>query len=224
MQPPQLAPGSPSMPRAQVMRRGTSRAVPVVVSAGLAVGVFCGLMFGVGTGKEQPAVAPSTGTNARPSSTEPEVIVPTTATIDPNMVGLATKGGGTVDAGTGSAAVAAAGTDASDAPASPPTTAKLMVEITPEAVAATAKITVDGKPVSGFAYDIDLEGAPKKDVEVVIKAAGYKPIEQKVTVDHDTTLKLELIKQRARPAIRRGGGGTSKKPPSKPPNSGHIDI
>src|SRR3954468_14623016 len=41
------------------IRRGTSKAVPVVVSAGLAVGVFCGLLFGVGTGKHDAQAAPS---------------------------------------------------------------------------------------------------------------------------------------------------------------------
>lgn len=32
------------------MQRRAPRAVPIVVSAGLAVGVFCGLLFGLGTG------------------------------------------------------------------------------------------------------------------------------------------------------------------------------
>ena len=45
---PQPMPGQP--PRAAVVRRGTSRAVPVVVSMGLAIGVFCGLLFGLSTG------------------------------------------------------------------------------------------------------------------------------------------------------------------------------
>src|SRR5436190_24020305 len=55
------------MPPRQV-RRGTSKAVPVVVSAGLAVGVFCGLLFGVGTGKE--ASATPTASNAKKISND----------------------------------------------------------------------------------------------------------------------------------------------------------
>src|SRR5437764_12153583 len=45
-QPPPVAAVPPPKPA----RPGTSKAVPVVVSAGLAVGVFCGLLFGLGTG------------------------------------------------------------------------------------------------------------------------------------------------------------------------------
>src|SRR4051794_5877643 len=59
--PPQSAPMMAQRP--QVMRRGTSRAVPIVVSAGLAIGTFCGLLFGLGTGGDVIA-APSKGTNA----------------------------------------------------------------------------------------------------------------------------------------------------------------
>src|SRR5512139_3234323 len=54
------------------MRRGTSKAVPIVVSAGLAVGVFCGLLFGVGKKNEAVAAAPSTGTNVKPPGEEPK--------------------------------------------------------------------------------------------------------------------------------------------------------
>src|SRR2546423_6128527 len=57
---PVAAQPSPSRPA----RQGTSKAVPVVVSAGLAVGVFCGLLFGLGTGKAK-ASAPSSGSNIK---------------------------------------------------------------------------------------------------------------------------------------------------------------
>src|SRR5690242_149786 len=49
--------GPPTMNRP--MRRGVSKAVPVVVSAGLAVGVFCGLLFGLGTDKDEANAAPA---------------------------------------------------------------------------------------------------------------------------------------------------------------------
>jgi len=51
--------GGPPMAGMRQMKRGTSKAIPVVVSAGLAVGVFCGLLFGVGTGKSNAAPSPS---------------------------------------------------------------------------------------------------------------------------------------------------------------------
>src|ERR1043165_9167347 len=47
------------------MRQGTSKVVPVVVSAGLAVGVFCGLLFGVGTGKHSEAAPEKASNNAK---------------------------------------------------------------------------------------------------------------------------------------------------------------
>src|SRR6478672_13950743 len=55
--------GAAPMPRP--VRRGTSKAVPVVVSAVLAVGVFCVLLFGVGTGKAKAAEAAPSGDNVK---------------------------------------------------------------------------------------------------------------------------------------------------------------
>src|SRR5687768_3934095 len=59
--PPQMQPP----PRAQVVRKGTSKAVPIVVSAGLAIGTFCGLLFGLGTGAEDAIAEPSKGDNVK---------------------------------------------------------------------------------------------------------------------------------------------------------------
>ncbi|HEY0987522.1 MAG TPA: hypothetical protein VGD80_10745, partial [Kofleriaceae bacterium] len=52
------------MPRPP-MRQGTSKIVPVVVSAGLAVGVFCGLLFGLGTGSRSDAAPKQVSNNAK---------------------------------------------------------------------------------------------------------------------------------------------------------------
>lgn len=52
-------------PPPRPVRRGTSKAVPVVVSAGLAVGVFCGLLFGLGTGEEVEASNDKPATTAK---------------------------------------------------------------------------------------------------------------------------------------------------------------
>src|SRR3982751_647736 len=57
------------MPRPPI-RQGTSKVVPVVVSAGLAVGVFCGLLFGVGTGKSHASPA-APGSNRVQANEEP---------------------------------------------------------------------------------------------------------------------------------------------------------
>src|SRR5450631_2364384 len=53
------------------MKHGVSKAVPVVVSAGLAVGVFCGLLFGLGTGDPTAAAAPAKGNNIHATSDDP---------------------------------------------------------------------------------------------------------------------------------------------------------
>src|ERR1700748_1464613 len=63
-----MAPMMPPRPQ----KRGVSRAVPVVVSAGLAVGVFCGLLFGLGTGDQTAQAEPAKGNNVRPEAPEPQ--------------------------------------------------------------------------------------------------------------------------------------------------------
>jgi hypothetical protein len=69
---PQMNPSMQQMPMGarRPIRRGTSKAVPVVVSAGLAVGVFCGLLFGLGTGKDDAIAAPSKGNNVKADKTD----------------------------------------------------------------------------------------------------------------------------------------------------------
>src|SRR5437870_4745265 len=66
--------------RPPVMRRGTSRAVPVVMSAGLAIGVFCGLLFGVGLDKDEAVAATTptvTSNPKKPDADVPDPFAPT---------------------------------------------------------------------------------------------------------------------------------------------------
>ncbi len=253
-------------------RRGTSKIVPVVVSAGLAVGTFCGLLFGVGTGEPADA-SPSTGNNvkaagpadttpttpakpaaaastapAKPATTTPAAgpAAPAAAATTPATGSAAPATAATTPAA-GSAAPATAATTPAAGSAAPATTStttppaagakptvaetavrkpKLTVELTPASVAATAKITVDGKPLEGSSIEIDLGKDTKKEVKIVVKASGYKTVEQKVDIDSDVAVKIELIK---RPSSGPSTGprptgtptGTKKKPPS---GGGLIDI
>ncbi|HEX7699849.1 MAG TPA: hypothetical protein VF403_03980, partial [Kofleriaceae bacterium] len=87
------------------MKRGVSKAVPVVVSAGLAVGVFCGLLFGLGTGDPIAAAAPAKGNNVHATSDDPS---------GPAPAGLGATPAGTPPA-TGSAAVTAKGSGSGSA-------------------------------------------------------------------------------------------------------------
>lgn len=223
-----------------VTRRGTSRAVPVVMSAGLAVGVFCGLLFGVGI-PEDATASPSTGNNVKPAdpseatptptasaSTATKPTTPTTAT-KPASVPTATLATGTTPT------TPATGTKPAASAATPTVAAtpalkkvKLIVEVKPDTVAATAKITVDKKEIAGGMTELELPGDGKKEVDVVVKASGYKTVEQKVEIEGDVTVKVELIK---RPSGGGGGGGaTPSRPPTgggkkkKPAGGGLIDI
>ncbi len=243
-----------------VAKSGTSRAVPVVISAGLAVGVFCGLLFGVGIPEDANA-GPSTGNNAKPAETDttptptptassstatkppPPVAAtkpatPTTAPATGSGSAATTASAGTTTgsagttAGSGSAATTGAKPVAGAGSATPTVAAapvlkkvKLIVEVKPDTVAATAKITVDKQDITGGTMELEIPGDGKKEVKVVVKATGYKTVEQKVEVEGDVTVKVELIKRSG----GGSGGGTPSRPPTgggkkKPPGGGLIDI
>jgi len=196
------------MPRPQ-MRQGTSKIVPVVVSAGLAVGVFCGLLFGLGTGKRSDA-APERASNNAKRPEDQQVFAPESL-ANPNVKipdKNAPKAGSNAVAKAGSADPAGSAAE----PAIKPT--KLIVEIKPETAAQGAKVLVDGKPIEGMSTDIALEpGATKKTVKVLVKASGFKDIEQEVDVEGESvTVKLELSKGRSTAtagATTGGGDGAS---------------
>lgn len=203
----------------QPMHQGTSRLVPVVVSAGLAVGVFCGLLFGLGTGKRDAAAEPpkvSNGVKSTDDSFTPESV----KSSDRGASKVGSSPGSAVAVNTGSAGSKAgsAGSAArgSNAGSAEPTfkTTKLVVEIKPDLIAQFSKISIDGKEVTGTTAEIPLDpGTTKKKIKVLVKAPGYKDVTQEIEVEGEsTTLKLELIKS-ARPtdptAGTEGSGGTS---------------
>ena len=234
--------GGPGMGGMRPARRGTSKAVPVVVSAGLAVGVFCGLLFGLGTGSDEATAAPTEKKARGSGETEtPDILmagqgssfVPTRKP-DP---AVASAAAGSAAAGSG-AGSDAAGSAAGSAAAPGPKMVKLIIAIKPEAAAAAAKITIDGKDVSATS-DFEIGDAPKKKFSVLIKAEGFKDYKYEGEVDaSQTTMQVELEMQKKpkistggglpRPTLPSGGGdgGGAKKPPGgggKKPG-GLIDI
>jgi len=257
MQQPQMMQGGPMGPMGgppRPMKRGVSKAVPVVVSAGLAVGVFCGLLFGLGTGSETARAEPSKGNNVHPNSGSDDAPTPTASTTPPpkptttgtGSGSAANPGAATAGSGAGSAAKPAAGSGAGSA-APAVTVAKLTIEVLPPAAAAVAKITVDGKelahgestlPAGGGSAtvapaSIDLP-AETKSVKVAVTASGYHSIDKKVdvTAGAETKVQLEMVK-RGSGGGSPGFGGSSNVPnrvptappkPKKPSNSGIIDI
>jgi hypothetical protein len=254
--PPQMGPGGHmpqmqpmmGMPMGRPIRRGTSRAVPVVVSAGLAVGVFCGLLFGLGTEKSEASNEPAKGNNVKAggestgatAGAAPEGLGATSATPTPTTGGAAgptsivsTNGKNPVAIASG-ARSGGTTTAAGGAVPAAPGMIKLTIEIDPAEAASAAKIVVDGKEITGKSVDV---AADKKQVKVAITAPGFHSVDKKVDIQPgaDTSLKLEMQK-------RSSGGGTAspgfggasngqnhvpKEPPKlkKPPtNNGIIDI
>ncbi|HEX4455727.1 MAG TPA: hypothetical protein VH143_32930, partial [Kofleriaceae bacterium] len=142
--------GGPPMQRPpRPVRRGTSRAVPVVVSAGLAVGVFCGLLFGLGTGAE---AKPSTGSNVKAHQDDDSTVTPVYANTPATTKLAAKAGSGSAGGGIGSAMIAMAGgsgAGSGSAMAVAPKLMKVTIQIDPEAAGSAATITIDGKAITG---------------------------------------------------------------------------
>lgn len=238
----------PGFPPRPPSKRGVSRAVPVVVSAGLAVGVFCGLLFGLGTGDPVASAAPAKGNNIHATTDDPSGRAPaglgaTPAAPPPPKAGsaaMAGSGSGSanpVATATGSAAgsATAAGSGAGSATAvtaKTVDTAKLTIEVEPAAAAAVAKIQIDGKDITGTSIDLPAE---KKSVKVSVTATGYHSVDKKVDVTggSETKVQLELTKRATGGTGSPGFGGASTggnhvpTAPPKPPkksNNGIIDI
>lgn len=208
----------PPYPQSPLSSSGTSKIVPVVVSAGLAVGVFAGLLFGLGTGE----VAASSG--KRIIGSNGEVIAFDVGTEEyegSDKVAVATPDAGvpttTPDAGvpTTTPDAGAAPADAGSGSAVPAIKlAHIAFVITPPGV--TAKITVDGKAVEGDA-EIDIS-AGAKNVEVVAKAVGFRDFKKKISVGKDESLTIDMIKRPVGTPSNGNNGNGGKR------NDGKIDI
>lgn len=211
--PPQGQPGAPMPPQSAPMqaqpqprpvKRGTSKAVPIVVSAGLAIGTFCGLLFGLGTGDVVAAV-PSHATNAdklvaevdpkaspadfkpvdKPKSTTPPPASGSGSAAPAAGSGSAAAGSGSAAAGSGSAAPAAA----------PAVKAKVTIGLNPDTAMKAAVITVDGTEIKDGVTELTLDaGQPKKSVKIVVKSPGFKDTEKTIEIDGDTKIDMDLVK------------------------------
>lgn len=188
MPPPMGGPPPMGMQPRPPMKQGTSKMVPVVVSAGLAVGVFCGLLFGLGTGKS--IAGPTQVSNGvKANADEP---------MAPQSVKSDVKTAPTPKAGSGSA-VAAAGSGSAvvvDAGPPEPEIAKLRIELKPDPVGQNAQITVDDQPVAGQEINIPMDPAvPKKKVHVKVRAVGFRDLDTTFDVAvGDNTMNTELTK------------------------------
>lgn len=211
------------------VRRGTPKAVPVIVSAGLAVGVFCGLLFGLGTGEPAEAKAESTkekkfvGTKIdvdESTATAGQVgpTPPKSVTDGTLQTGKMKEPKGSAATGSaGSAGSATTGGGGSAATVALPTIkmAKLFIAIKPDTVK-DAKITVDGADVKDNTFDVALGDKDKKEVTIVIKATGFKDLEQKLEVEGETKVEYQLVKAHS----SSSGGVNAPKRPDPPGGKG----
>lgn len=254
--------GGPQMqqpPRPQVARKGTSKAVPIVVSAGLAIGTFCGLLFGLGTGADDAIAEPSKGDNVKKDGKDKDMVMEGSKVTDPGTpkidkpkpaqtasAGSAAPAAGSAapaegSAATGSAAPAAGSATAAGSGAAPAAgsaapaagsaapavkMAKLTIEVTPEAAAKDVKITLDKKEITGLASDIELGKDGKKTVSLTVKSTGFHSVnDQKVEVDGDMTVKIEMKKKAAgSPTLGPRPGGKKDGKSGKTGGGGLIDI
>jgi len=185
--------------------RSGSKALPVAVGGGIAVLVF-GVMLAVRTNGPAPVKPPV----ATPTD---KVETPTDKPVDKPVVASATP-----DA---PAAVAAAAPDA--APAAKMST--LTFDVKP----ADAKVTVNGKPLSGG--KIQFQTGDYK-VKVEVRAPGYQPHDEEISVAGDSTVAVELKKEVAatKPDTTKTTTPTKTPPPDrtppvhKPPPKKKIDL
>jgi hypothetical protein len=161
---------SPAGPR----RRGTPKIVPVVMAAGLAVGTFCGLLFGVGTGGGATA-AGNDGAGAA-------------IAIDAGTVAAAA-----VDAAPPPPPVDAAVAIVADAAAEPAVAVKVVLtfKVVP---AVPVEITVDGEKVVGMTHELTVEDGART-VKIVAKARGFRTHEKEFAVTKDMVVAIALKKR-----------------------------
>ncbi len=219
-------PGMPNMPRPGIPPLGPRRsgkALPIAVAAGLAVGVFLGLIVVKGTGSasaDEVAVTDSDGDAGAEVATNGGADAGSavaTASLDA-AAKVASSGDAktTAVASSPDAAVAVSPPTTPDRPQTPTiTTATLRIKFRPANAPSKEgfSLTIDDLPVSGESHVITLTNGMKK-IAVVAQAKGYKSYKRKYTIREDQVITVRLS--------RKGSGGT-KRPPGNGPGS-IIDL
>jgi hypothetical protein len=203
--PPQggMPPPQGAVPPPKAVRRGTSKAVPIVMSAGLAVGVFCGLLFGLGTGNDGAIAA--TGPRIDPTATTtdvPDVLKAPSAAdgtakkVDstapaapppppPPAVAAAPAAGS--DAGSAAPVVAAAGSAVAPAPAA---TGSAAGSAAPAVAAAPAP--AGGAIASDAKIKFEVTPATATDVKFTIDGKDYAP-ESAIAMNGAATKTIDVV-------------------------------
>jgi hypothetical protein len=159
------------------------------MAAGLAVGTFCGLLFGVGTGDGSSSAGAAPGSNGGAA-----------VAIDAGAaVAIA------VDAAPPAPPVdAAAVAVVADAAAAPAVAVKIVLtfKVVPPV---PTEITVDGEKVVGTTHEITVEDGART-VKIVAKAKGFRTHEKEFAVSKDMVVPIALKKRVDGPAPQGPSG------------------
>jgi hypothetical protein len=180
-------------------RRGTSRALPIMVAAGLAVGVCGGLVLVLGTGESDAA------------SKKPVVPAVSDETKDKG-----TSGDEQVAVVTPDAAVPPPPPDAAPEPRTRKVTIRFDVE------PAEAEVSVDGKAITDGTYTIELEREETRTVAIEAKASGYKTFKSEHTIAGNDEIPVKLEKRSSRTGGSRRNDNRSTNPGRD--TGGRIDL
>lgn len=176
-QPPMQPMGAQASAPARVTKRGTSKVVPIVVSAGLAIGTFCGLLFGLGTGevvadtrdaKKALAEAQKAADKATAEASKPADPAPAAKPADPapakpadpataSAAGSGSGSGSAAGSGSGSGSAVAAGSGSGSGSATTASAGSGSGAAAP-AVAKGAKLTFVIKPDGVKSPTITVDG------------------------------------------------------------------
>jgi hypothetical protein len=101
---------------------------------------------------------------------------------------------------------------------------KLTFKLKPETAEKDAKITIDGKEITGLVTEIPRD---MKSMKIEVKATGFRPLEKKQELleapGDEMVIEYELVKK---PTGSSGGGVRPPKRPDRPTSAGGglIDI
>ncbi len=190
-----------------------SRALPLAVMGGIAVAVFGILLVMSGSKGKSAPIATNDPPTSQPPSDKPVATPPTDkATDKPTDKPADTPADKPADK-------PVATNPPTDTPKTPdtPKTATLTINVKP----ADAKVTVDGKPVTGGKIELPVSDTP---VKVAASATGYEPDEKQASVAKDGTVTFDLKKQVA--AVPDTTKPTTKptSTPTKPTKPKHPKV
>jgi hypothetical protein len=186
--------------RDDVTAMSRSRALPIAVAAGLATGVFAGLLVvrgGIPPGPSPAEIVLGGGAAADAGAIATRPPTPPTPPPGPADAGPRVVAAAPPDAGP--RVVAAAPPDAGPKVAPPPVAATRDVVLSfvvepPDAIA-----TIDGEQVVAGRHVVHQVGGEPRKVKLEIRAPGFRTHRERLEVGLDRTVEIKLRKERKKP-------------------------